>query len=156
MRRTTTTMLAAAVALMPVIAEAKKDDYEKHHKKIEKAYKKHEKAHKKINKAYEKADKEWQKAHDNDDVVYVRDCPPGLAKKSPACVPPGQAKKYGHTHVYHRGDVIESNYQRIANPAVYGLDPNLAYYLVADQIYRMDPNTRKVLAIVGLAAELLN
>ena len=25
---------------------------------------------------------------------YRRHCPPGLAKKTPACIPPGQAKKY--------------------------------------------------------------
>ena len=26
-------------------------------------------------------------------AAYAQDCPPGLAKKNPACVPPGQAKK---------------------------------------------------------------
>lgn len=33
-----------------------------------------------------------------------RGCPPGLAKKNPPCVPPGQAKKQGYSDRDHRDD----------------------------------------------------
>ncbi|GGA11663.1 hypothetical protein [Neptunicoccus cionae] len=153
MRRTTTTMIAAAVALMPVIAEAKKDDYKKIEKKIEKAYKEQEKAHKKAHKAQEKAnkaqakaDKEWRKANGGSDTVYVTTLP----RKSVV------EHKTVHRHVYRGGDRIESNYERVTNPEIYGLNPNFPYYLAADRIYRMDPETLKVVAMIGLAADLLN
>ena len=39
-------------------------------------------------------------------------CPPGLAKKDPACVPPGQARKG-----WHRGDYVgDRDYHRIRYP----------------------------------------
>lgn len=43
-------------------------------------------------------------------------CPPGLANKQPACIPPGQAAKYG------LGDVIKEDYTRLTDPERYGLD----------------------------------
>lgn len=77
-----------------------------------------------------------------------KDCPPGLAKKSPACVPPGQAKKF------HKGDRLTGNYIRIDAPEHYGLDPEMTYYRVGDQVYRVDRETREVLDVIGALAAL--
>ncbi|PLS20593.1 hypothetical protein [Neptunicoccus cionae] len=153
MRKTTTTLIAAAVAMMPVIAEAKKDDHKKVEKRIEKAHKEHQKAHKKAHKAQEKAykaqakaNKEWRKAHGDRDHVYVTTVPRTKVIE----------KTTVHQHVYRDGDLIQSNYERVRNPEIYGLNPNFPYYLAGDRIYRMDPDTLKVVAMIGLAADLLN
>lgn len=82
-------------------------------------------------------------------------CPPGLAKKSPACVPPGQAAKQPTAnHRYDRGDRLTGDYVRIGDPARYGLDPDRSYYRVGDQVYRVDEDTREVLAVIGALAAL--
>lgn len=78
------------------------------------------------------------------------DCPPGLAKKNPPCVPPGQARKYG------RGDIIFGDYRIIRNPGRYGLDPNETYYRVGDYVYRVNRDTREVLDLIGAIARVLN
>jgi len=78
-------------------------------------------------------------------------CPPGLAKKSVPCVPPGQAKK-GHGY----GDRVTGDYVIIRNPGRYGLDPDETYYRVGDQIVRVDRDTRKILDFIGAAAAILN
>ena len=86
-------------------------------------------------------------------------CPPGLAKKSPSCVPPGQAKKHkGHDedHHYRKGDRIERDYVVINNPGRYGLNPDGTYYRYGDGIYRVDRNTREILDFIGAAAALLD
>lgn len=95
-------------------------------------------------------------------------CPPGLAKKSPACVPPGQAKKgHGDDHVrhddrddhtrhsYRRGDRVPDGYIRISHPERYGLD-NGTYYHRGGDVIRVDPDTQKILAVVGLIRALSN
>ena len=82
----------------------------------------------------------------------VANCPPGLAKKNPPCIPPGQAKKYG----YKRGDYIRDNYVVIRRPERYGLDPNETYYRVGDQVLRVDRETREVLDLIGAVSAILN
>lgn len=83
-------------------------------------------------------------------VAGANDCPPGLAKKNPLCVPPGQARKYG------RGDVIYDGYRIIGNPGRYGLDADETYYRVGDYVYRVDRKTREVLDLIGAMARVLN
>lgn len=39
-------------------------------------------------------------------LAQAKDCPPGLAKKNPPCVPPGQAKKGVTTQEWRNGDRI--------------------------------------------------
>ena len=80
----------------------------------------------------------------------VAGCPPGLAKKSPPCVPPGQARKYG------RGDLIYGDYRIIRNPGRYGLDDRQTYYRVGDYVYRVDRDTREVLDLIGAVARVLD
>lgn len=75
-------------------------------------------------------------------------CPPGLAKKSPACVPPGQAKKR-----WNRGDHLRiEDYRRIADPRRYDLQarPDWDYYRDGNRVYRVDRDTRRILAILNL------
>lgn len=77
-------------------------------------------------------------------------CPPGLAKKNPPCVPPGQAKKY------KRGDYIQRDYTRIKNPEEYGLKRGETYYRVGDYVYRVDRETREVLDLIGAVGAVLD
>ncbi|MCV2880830.1 excinuclease ABC subunit A [Actibacterium sp. XHP0104] len=80
-------------------------------------------------------------------------CPPGLAKKNPPCVPPGQAKKGVD---YHPGDHFEDDdYVRILYPDRYGLDPRGTYYHRDGYVLRVDPETRKVLNLIGAIADLM-
>ncbi|WP_353472175.1 excinuclease ABC subunit A [Salipiger sp. H15] len=106
-------------------------------------------------------------------------CPPGLAKKNEACMPPGQYKKLPqarhdrdydrdhdrdrhrdrdrdeiHVHRYDRGERIRDNYIVIRDPGRYRLDPRRTYYNVDDYVYRVDPDTGAVLDIIGGIAQL--
>ncbi|MFW8634313.1 excinuclease ABC subunit A [Cribrihabitans pelagius] len=78
-------------------------------------------------------------------------CPPGLAKKSPACVPPGQAKKF-----YGKGSRIDHRYILIRNPDRHGLDPAYSYYRMGGQVFRVDRETREVLDLIGAVAAVLD
>ena len=85
-------------------------------------------------------------------------CPPGLAKKSPACVPPGQAKKY---HAGPRiGDrVTDYPYHLIRYPDRYDLPPlhrGERYYVIDGQILRVDQDTYQILDFIRAAAALLD
>lgn len=77
-------------------------------------------------------------------------CPPGLAKKNPPCVPPGQARKYDI------GDRIDDDYIILRNPGRYGLDRDETYYRVGDSIYRVDRETREVLDLIGAIGAVLD
>lgn len=77
-------------------------------------------------------------------------CPPGLAKKSVPCVPPGHAKRY------RVGDPIIGPYVVIEPPQRHGLRGDRAYVRVADYVYRIDPDTRKVLNLIGAVADVLD
>lgn len=84
-------------------------------------------------------------------------CPPGLAKKDPACVPPGQAKKHKHHkehgHRHRVGERVDlSDYVLIRDPGRYGYDvgDNWSYYRDPYGIYRVDRKTQKILAIYEL------
>lgn len=92
-----------------------------------------------------------------DHIDVVRTCPPGLAKKSPACVPPGLAKT-AHPEV---GDVLEedgflSRYILVRDPGYYGLDPYGTYYRIDGQVFQVDRTTQTVLALIGSASRVLN
>ena len=80
---------------------------------------------------------------------HVQSCPPGLAKKNPACVPPGLAKQS-----YNVGERLTGDYILLANPQDYGM-PDGTYYANDGYLYRVDPDTLEVLAIMGLVDQLL-
>ncbi|HUE79259.1 MAG TPA: hypothetical protein VMN38_06475 [Sphingomicrobium sp.] len=83
----------------------------------------------------------------------VGGCPPGLAKKTPACVPPGQVK-----HLFNVGQRIPSGYRGLLgyNALPYdlrsrygtGIDPNSRYIYRDDYLYRVDPTTMVVSEIL--------
>ena len=76
-------------------------------------------------------------------------CPPGLAKKNPPCVPPGQAKK-----LFGIGQRVPLGYQGLLgyNSLPYSLrdyygrqlDPRSRYIYDQNYIYRVDPRTMLV------------
>ena len=108
--------------------------------------------------------------NDRDDRVrlqpqYASSCPPGLAKKSPACVPPGQAKKMirddDHHHVINIGQRLDSDYYGsryilVQDPGRYGLDPYGTFYRIDGNVYRVDRETQEVLALLGAVSAILN
>ena len=82
-------------------------------------------------------------------------CPPGLAKKNPPCIPPGQAKKiYGIGDRYYNDDYL-TDYDRYR----YGL-PRLpygqSYYRVGDSLLRVDDETREVLELIEALFRVLD
>ncbi len=87
-------------------------------------------------------------------------CPPGLAKKSPACVPPGLAKKQyapaTDDYPYRIGDRITGDFILIERPGRYGLDPGQSYYRFGDSVFRVNRETREILDFIGAATALLN
>lgn len=93
-----------------------------------------------------------------------RGCPPGLAKKNPPCVPPGQAKKGvttdqwpGHDRigdVIDRGDLIFlDDYVRYDLPPLpYGQ----RYAVVDDRIVVIDPESYQILQLIRAFTALAN
>ncbi len=89
--------------------------------------------------------------------ALAQDCPPGLAKKSPPCVPPGQAKK-GDRH-WSRGEVLTGDYVLVRERGRYGLPPlgpGEQYYRMGDTVLRVDAGTKQILDVIALAASALN
>lgn len=88
-----------------------------------------------------------------DRIVHVVDCPPGLARKNPPCIPPGQARKHSHPYGNRVGDLLRlGDYAVIRDPRRYDLESRRGwdYYRDDDSIYRVDSNTRKILAVINL------
>lgn len=91
-------------------------------------------------------------------------CPPGLAKKHNGCNPPGLAKKKtvrdhddrDYVYRYRIGERISDDYVILRDPRDYGLVPDYTYYRSNDTVYRVDPETRKVLDVIGAVSALLN
>ena len=86
-------------------------------------------------------------------------CPPGLAKKYPSCVPPGQARKQAVRYGNRVGEILRvGDYVLIRDPYRYALDPgpDWSYYQDDDRIYRVDSTTRKVLAVLNLIDAFAN
>lgn len=78
-------------------------------------------------------------------------CPPGLTKKSPACIPPGQAGQ-----LYDVGQRLPSGYRYVPVPEQYwddipDYDPDAyRYYYDEDRVYVVDPATNVIRSIVDL------
>ena len=80
-------------------------------------------------------------------------CPPGLAKKTPACVPPGQAgRMFSEGQRLPVGYNFYTDYNRIPEPyriQVPYLESN-RYIYRDDRVYIVDPTTRLVTRIIDL------
>ena len=84
--------------------------------------------------------------------IAMGHCPPGLAKKSPACVPPGQAKKlfnvgqrlpYGYNSYTPYGSLPPYLRDR------YDLDDDYRYIYRDDYLYQVDPTTMIVRQVLN-------
>lgn len=89
-------------------------------------------------------------------VVYAQNCPPGVAKKAPSCLPPGQAAKKG----IRVGDVVDpGSVHLVTRPGAYGLSTPPAgdrYAIVDGRLVRMDPATGRILSILRLIDAVLD
>lgn len=160
LRATTLTLILGALAL-PGAALAKdgKDNGKGPHRKV-----KVEQRHGDDGRREVRRDRD-RDGRRHDEPRYVQGCPPGLAKKSPACVPPGQAKKaYRRDHdgdiVIHVGDVFDwDRGHRVRYPGRYGLDPapyGSRYAIIDGRLVRVDDDTNKVLNIIRLVDAILD
>lgn len=79
-------------------------------------------------------------------------CPPGLAKKTPACIPPGQASRSfrvgqrvptGYRYYTDYDDLPSDYYTR------YRLDDDYRYIYRNDYLYEVDPLTLLVRRVIG-------
>ena len=79
-------------------------------------------------------------------------CPPGLAKKNPPCIPPGQAKKlYNVGHHFPQGYNGWTPYNQIPYDLrqQYRLDPYGRYIYDQNYIYQVDPTTMIVSQVLN-------
>ena len=96
--------------------------------------------------------------------AQTKDCPPGLAKKNPPCVPPGQAKKGVTTDQWlnrdRTGDVVQSSdLVYLDDFALYGLPPlpyGQRYAVVDDRIVVIDPESYRILQLIRVFTALGN
>ena len=79
-------------------------------------------------------------------------CPPGLARKSPACVPPGQAKKQLRIgERLPKGYAGYTPFSQIPRDLrrQHGLNSNDRYVYHDEHLYRVDPRTRVIEQVVN-------
>ena len=82
-------------------------------------------------------------------------CPPGLANRNPACVPPGQARR-----MFREGQLIPRNYGnytpydtligRIPDAYRGQIPTGYNYIYNGNNVYVVDPTTRAVVSIIDL------
>lgn len=84
-------------------------------------------------------------------------CPPGLAKKNPPCVPPGQVHRDDDRRSGRYGGGIGDflrvdDYVLIRDPRGLNLEirDDWRYYRDDDRAYRVDRDTRRILAVIDL------
>lgn len=81
-------------------------------------------------------------------------CPPGLAKKNPPCVPPGQARQAAVGAVIDLGSV-----HLVSRPGLYGLgEPpkGQRYAVVNGRLMRVDRETGRILSIIRIVDAILD
>ena len=87
-------------------------------------------------------------------------CPPGLAKKNPPCVPPGQARQGVSTQEWlarHRiGDIAEDPRILTDIDDLPRLISGEVYAILDDALIRMDPETREILELIRILNVVLN
>jgi len=86
-------------------------------------------------------------------------CPPGLAKKDPPCIPPGQAKNLAPSDEdiapvvlipsYHVGDILPAEYVVLADPRVFNPLIDLIYVSYGSYLYVIERASDVVLIRLG-------
>jgi hypothetical protein len=90
--------------------------------------------------------------------VDFANCPPGLAKKNPPCIPPGQARQgmiIGEGP-YAIGTRLPEGFRVIIDPRHYAEGGSSLYARLGDSLYRVDRRTGLVLDLIGNLASLLD
>lgn len=87
-------------------------------------------------------------------TVSAKGCPPGLAKKNPPCVPPGQARK-AYEQDYRVGERLPDGFIILRTPSRYGLDPRRTYYERDGYVVHVDRETGQILNLIGAISDLL-
>lgn len=88
------------------------------------------------------------------DANYAN-CPPGLAKKNPPCIPPGQVRNGVGIDPYHVGDRLPSGYDVILNPPSLTEPDRSVYARSGDMLYRVAPDTGIVEQQIGEVGKLI-
>ncbi len=81
-------------------------------------------------------------------------CPPGLARKNPPCVPPGQIGRR-LIDPYQPGDQLPNGYTVILTPPVQQGPDRSVYARYGDSLYRVDRQNGQVLQWIGDLSALL-
>ena len=106
-------------------------------------------------------DRDRDRVVSRDRDIVVANCPPGLAKKNPPCIPPGQARRGNGEHRgLSVGDVLDWDDIHIVNqPGLYGLgnppDGN-RYAIVDGRLVRVESETGRLLSIIRLVNAILD
>ncbi|MGR3291906.1 MAG: excinuclease ABC subunit A [Paracoccaceae bacterium] len=93
-------------------------------------------------------------AKNNKAYPYNGYCPPGLQRKIPACVPPGQEKKYA------RGGIFRvNNFDWLANPYDFDL-PRLrngeGYVQIGDAFVKVNKETMEIINLFDALGKVLD
>jgi hypothetical protein len=92
----------------------------------------------------------------------AKGCPPGLAKKNPPCVPPGQVgKSWTPDRIYVEGDRVRGSYVVIPADdwAEYELTPitdDSIYVVIDNQIVRVKRSNLVVVEPIRILVDVLN
>ncbi len=88
----------------------------------------------------------------------AKSCPPGLAKKNPPCVPPGQAKK--GVRYWAPGDYIGDEplhwityFDRYGLPT---LAPGQRYVIIGNRVYAVAEDTYTILSVLKAVDAILD
>jgi len=97
----------------------------------------------------------------NGNGQFATDCPPGLARKDPPCVPPGLARQgVDFADRYDIGDVLDPEIlQYINNLDRYDLPPladGERYAIIDGTIVRLDADSYELLQLIRFGAAILN
>ena len=153
-------MLAGAAVLLgatPALADKPAKSKGQHAHATHHGHKASAKAHGKAKQAARPLrDRNRNRIDDRDEALARKYggalCPPGLAKKTPECQPPGQAKR-----MFREGQRLGSNYRHytpyndipLALRERYDLDGDRRYVYRDNVIYAVDPSTRRVTDIIN-------
>lgn len=94
--------------------------------------------------------------------TVVKSCPPGLAKKDPACIPPGQVGKSWTTdRIYVEGDRIRGDYVVIPEAeweelSLTPIDDGTTYVVIDNQIVRVKESNLVVIEPIRILENVLN
>jgi hypothetical protein len=92
----------------------------------------------------------------------VKACPPGLAKKNPPCVPPGQVgKSWTPERIYVVGDRIRGDYVLISEDdwddwSLTPIDDDTVYVVIDNQIVRVKQSNLIVIEPIRILENVLN